>query len=706
VKKLSLLLIILLVFTSAFAEEANDGKSRIEADSLRQIDKNNFHAQGNVNVFTDDGVLYADEMYYNKVTGELKLFGNVKMTDKEGVVNGDTGVFNKFTNTGVINNSNGFMKPYFYFKAKSLTKLGKESYLLDKTQFTACEGDSPDWSFSASKAKIDVGQYFTSTHTRMNIKKMPILYTPYFVYPIKTKRETGFLVPSFGLSSSKGSFIAPKFFWNIDVDKDLTYSPTLFADAGLMHKGEFRYQISKDESIYIYGEQINEKDTESDRSNRYFLYQDTYLRPTDNLEIYIFNEHVSDYRYVEDFEDFKMSEMNFYENDDNIFQNNIRALLTTDIADITLKYNEETQFKNSGIGYTRTRLVQKPNLTLEKNFASAPVIKTQYKVSYDNVEREEFTVNFKGADTRDVTKYQREHAMLKLYKPLDARAAIITPYFTEYYTKWHNFNKDININKGDVGSLAKLRKNGNNAERYTYLYGVDVELNEIYKEYANFKHSIFNTFGYQQSPYMDESGLPDYIENDRMSAGQVYSYRLRNQFDGSDWMTTVEFIQQYDARVDDEKYYPLETRFRFTKDEFIVYDIKHKQNHYDKTTDLLQHYVKIYHGKNYIESEFYFDRTVEDSENTSFDIGAGYENDIAILGAKYIVSGTNTKLTTGNLYSRELMLSGTYKSDCWHFGVSLKRKYYNTVSSDGDKTGTEDAIMFTITFKGIGEFEI
>ncbi len=82
-------------------------------------------------------------------------------------------------------------------------------------------------------------------HTTARIKDVPILYTPYFIYPIKTERETGFLVPNAGYNSELGAYIQPKFFWNIDVDQDATFASLIAANAPALHSAEHRLALKK-----------------------------------------------------------------------------------------------------------------------------------------------------------------------------------------------------------------------------------------------------------------------------------------------------------------------------------------------------------------------------------------------------------------------------------------------------------------------------
>src|SRR5262249_39227255 len=62
----------------------------------------------------------------------------------------------------------------------------------------------PDWSFRVSKAKVEIGGYAHMKNTRMRVKKLPIFYVPYLIWPAKVDRSSGFLIPTIGYTKNKG----------------------------------------------------------------------------------------------------------------------------------------------------------------------------------------------------------------------------------------------------------------------------------------------------------------------------------------------------------------------------------------------------------------------------------------------------------------------------------------------------------------------
>ena len=81
------------------------------------------------------------------------------------------------------------------------------------------------------------------------VRNLPLIpWFPFLAAAIRRERQTGFLFPKFGYSSSKGVFAEFPFFWAIDDSQDLTVA------AGRLHRArrrarrcEYRYILSREQ---------------------------------------------------------------------------------------------------------------------------------------------------------------------------------------------------------------------------------------------------------------------------------------------------------------------------------------------------------------------------------------------------------------------------------------------------------------------------
>ena len=87
----------------------------------------------------------------------------------------------------------------------------------------------------------------------LKYKNVPVLYSPFFSFPLSNERHSGFLLPSFGSSGESGTVISTPYYFNIADNMDITLKPTSFSGRGQMIEAELRYKTenSKTEIQYF-----------------------------------------------------------------------------------------------------------------------------------------------------------------------------------------------------------------------------------------------------------------------------------------------------------------------------------------------------------------------------------------------------------------------------------------------------------------------
>ena len=116
---------------------------------------------------------------------------------------------------------------------------------LSKGVFTVCqkrEGKCPPWSLKAKKIVHDhVKKNIYYEHAILKIYDIPVFYFPRFFHPDPTvKRQSGFLFPSLTNTTTLGVGTAIPYYWAINNDKDLTFSPKFYSDDNLLFLNEYR----------------------------------------------------------------------------------------------------------------------------------------------------------------------------------------------------------------------------------------------------------------------------------------------------------------------------------------------------------------------------------------------------------------------------------------------------------------------------------
>lgn len=224
------------------------GPVDIEAQSVEHDRETNiFTARGNVELTEIGRSLKADYMTYNDNTKDVYAEGNVIYQDMGDRVECDVMRLNLETKKGTLENGRIFIKEgNVYIAGQEMEKTGEARYHMKKGEFTTCGWDKPAWKFAASDVDVTMEGYAKTKSTTFHILDYPVFYFPYGVFPVKTERQSGFLIPDISLSTRNGTVINNAYFWAISKDKDATFYLNYIEDRGFNFGTEFRYASSDD----------------------------------------------------------------------------------------------------------------------------------------------------------------------------------------------------------------------------------------------------------------------------------------------------------------------------------------------------------------------------------------------------------------------------------------------------------------------------
>jgi len=235
----------------------------ISADQLEFIkDKNLMDGKGNVEIWYKDKAVFGDTVEFNTDTGNGYIKGNVVLSDSESQIFSESAELNVKTAAGILQNTSGIIASKYYFTGEKLEKAGADRYTIFGGTLTTCCEETPAWRFKVKKSHMHLEHYAYLTGSSLLIKDIPVFYLPYWIVPIKTKRATGFLTPSFGSSNKDGFFINNSFFWAITDHQDATIYLDYLEKKGVRDGLEYRYFLSKNSSGNFLGSYLKERDTE------------------------------------------------------------------------------------------------------------------------------------------------------------------------------------------------------------------------------------------------------------------------------------------------------------------------------------------------------------------------------------------------------------------------------------------------------------
>jgi LPS-assembly protein len=219
-----------------------------------------YKLHGNAEIHYRDYVLRADEVTYNRDNGEATVSGHVTL---DGGTNDDHikashGTYNVVAQTGRFYDVTGTTgmrfsgnrailtsTAPFAFTGKIVEKPSSDHYLVYDGTITTCELPHPKWLFQAHKVSVDVGGNASIYHSTFWLHGFPVFYFPYATHPVaRDARESGFLIPTVGRSSTKGNVVGENVYWAINRSMDATVGAQYFSRRGWSQRGEFRTRPS------------------------------------------------------------------------------------------------------------------------------------------------------------------------------------------------------------------------------------------------------------------------------------------------------------------------------------------------------------------------------------------------------------------------------------------------------------------------------
>ncbi len=245
----------------------SDAPFDITADTVEfESDRDLYIARGNVVITQPGRTLTADWVAFSSETRQGIATGNVVLTEAEDILYSDVLSFEIDTLKGIV--IDGFLDARasgFEMTGETIHKTGEETYTFDNGTFTTCrcpeEGRNP-WEIRAKKTDIEVGGYATSRNTSFNILGFPVIWLPWMRYPVKTERETGFLLPEFSVSGRSGGRIGLPFFWAARPNVNVTLTPTYLFKRGFKPSVGVEYVFGERSYGNFYGALINDQDVD------------------------------------------------------------------------------------------------------------------------------------------------------------------------------------------------------------------------------------------------------------------------------------------------------------------------------------------------------------------------------------------------------------------------------------------------------------
>ena len=220
---------------------AKIGGTTITADRM-SYRNGKYYFHGSVHTLRDGMRGGADDAVYDETTGDIYLAGNVYLVDPDIVINAKRARLNQKKRTGMLYDATIFLRARnFYIKSPRIEKTGPGTYVLKNAVFTACDSPKPAWSLTGGKAFVTVEHTIRIRDAELKLGPVPVLFSPWFISPVGTKRASGFLAPNAGYTSFGGAYLELPYYWAIANNRDATVDLEYYSKRAIGATVEQRY---------------------------------------------------------------------------------------------------------------------------------------------------------------------------------------------------------------------------------------------------------------------------------------------------------------------------------------------------------------------------------------------------------------------------------------------------------------------------------
>ncbi|MDD2942679.1 MAG: LPS assembly protein LptD [bacterium] len=226
-------------------------------------------ADGGVSIGFESGVIEASEGSFNVKTSEADISGEVRIGDSSGNIFAEAAHLNLDKGTGQLENMElRFNEGNYSVKARRAEKLPGQTFSFEDVEFTTCEcHDDPDctpWSITGTEGSVEYDGYGKVWNPVLRFYDVPVLYSPYLIFPAKARRQSGMLPATFGTGRRSGFKVELPFYWAIDEFSDATITPVYESRIRTGVEADYQRLFSRGSSLKAGGVYLDESNRGGD----------------------------------------------------------------------------------------------------------------------------------------------------------------------------------------------------------------------------------------------------------------------------------------------------------------------------------------------------------------------------------------------------------------------------------------------------------
>ena len=224
-------------------------KEVVDYDAKRigfQVRENTIVLEREAHLIYQDLELHARSVRYDIEKQTLEAEGAPVLGDRGEQVKGGLMTYDLPSRVGTIYDAQTNYEKGLYL-GERIRKVGENELDVMSGTYTTCNLAKPHYRFSSHWMKIYLKDKLVAKPVVFYLENVPLLALPFWVFPVKPGRHSGFLFPQFelGLSNSAGQFIRNAgYYWAPNDYMDVTASGDYYqAEPSWVLRGEGEYRL-------------------------------------------------------------------------------------------------------------------------------------------------------------------------------------------------------------------------------------------------------------------------------------------------------------------------------------------------------------------------------------------------------------------------------------------------------------------------------
>ncbi len=169
---------------------------------------------------------------------------------------------------------------------------------LERAYYTTCSADDEAWTLHASAIHLDQQDGIgTARNAVLRLGDVPVLWLPWFRFPLDGRRRSGLLYPTIAQGTKTGFDFSVPLYLNLAPNFDDEFTPRIMSRRGLQLSNDFRYLLPNQEGSFVYQYLDHDQTTGHTRT---FIDLDHQGRLTDDLGVSVNFQQASDISYFDD----------------------------------------------------------------------------------------------------------------------------------------------------------------------------------------------------------------------------------------------------------------------------------------------------------------------------------------------------------------------------------------------------------------------